>query len=73
MTVNIPPRIRELLYVFTGIGSIAVTYLGATETISAPEMAAWSAFTVFIASLAGFNVKTEPKQPQTPDRQLLRQ
>jgi hypothetical protein len=68
MTINLSPRIREALYVFTGIGSIAVTYLGATETISAPEMAAWSAFTVFVASLAGFNVQKSPHD-QPPVKQ----
>lgn len=63
MTINIPEQVRGWLYIFCGIGSIVATYLGATNVIGAPEMAAWTAFTVFVAGLARFNLSTPaPKE-----------
>lgn len=56
MTINIPEKVRGALYIFTGVGSLVVTYLGATEAIGAPEMALWTGFSAFIATMAQFNL-----------------
>lgn len=62
MDINIPEKVRGLLYVGTGIGSIIVTYLAASHTIGINETAAWVAFTVFIAGLARFNLSATPDE-----------
>ena len=72
MTVNISERWRGMLYVFTAIGSIVVTYLGARDLIGTPELAAWTGFTAFIATLARFNLGHSPQEmrsskPQRPE------
>lgn len=65
MQINLPEKVRGALYIFTGVGSVVVTYLGATEIISTPEMALWTGFTAFIATLAQFNLGS-PKDQVKP-------
>lgn len=59
MKLNPSSKVRGILYIFTAVGSIVVTYLAATGVIGANETAAWTAFTALIASMAGFNVTPE--------------
>lgn len=56
MSINLPSKVRAALYIFTAIGSLVVTYLAATSVISAPEVALWTGFTVFVSGLARINV-----------------
>ena len=56
ININIPSKIRNILYIFTALGSIIVAYLSATQVISSNEVAAWTAFTAFIAGLAKLNI-----------------
>ena len=64
MTFNLPERLRGGLYIFTGLGSLVVTYLGATGNLGADEMALWSGFTAYVAALAGFNLSPSPQDEQ---------
>lgn len=56
MKLNPPPKVRTALYIFTGVGSLVVTYLCVKELIGVAEVALWTGFTTFIAGMAGFNV-----------------
>ena len=60
VNINIPSEIRNGLYIFTALGSILMTYLSATQVVGSNEVAAWTAFTAFIAGLAKLNI--------TPDK-----
>lgn len=64
MEVNIPENVRGYLYMFCIFGSVAMTYLGATEIVGTAELAAWSGFTAAVALMARFNLGNSPKDPQ---------
>jgi len=59
MNINLPSKVRAILYVFTALGSIVMTYLAATQIVGSNEVAAWTAFTAFIAGLARINITPE--------------
>lgn len=56
MKLNPPPKVRVALYIFTAVGSLAVTYLSVRGVIGVDEVALWTSFTTLIAGMAGFNV-----------------
>lgn len=59
MTITIPAKVRQALYIFTAVGTPVVTYLLAKEVIGELEMALWSAEVLVVGSLAAF--KTTPE------------
>ena len=58
MTLNLPSKVRLGVYVFFGVGSIAITYLRAANIVGDNEVTAWVALTVFGNGLAALNVDT---------------
>lgn len=58
MEINLPLRVRFAIYVVFSVGSIVMTYLATVGVVHEPEMAAWTALTVFATGLAA--VKTRP-------------
>lgn len=56
MRLNLPSKVRFAIYVFNGIGSIAVVYLTAKGLIGDPEVAAWTALSAFTSTMAALNV-----------------
>lgn len=56
MQINLPPSVRQAIYVVTGISSIVVAYLSATHGISAEATTALTAANAFVAGLAAYNV-----------------
>lgn len=62
MTFNLPSKVRFALYIFTSVGSLVVTYFAATGVIGSNEVALWTAFSAFVAALAGLNVNPDVKE-----------
>lgn len=60
MNINISERVRGWLYIITIFGSVAVTYLAAKSYIAVEEVAAWTAFTAAVATMARFNLGNSP-------------
>lgn len=59
MTITIPAKVRQALYIITALGTPLVMYLVAKGVIGDVEMALWSAEVVVVAGLAAF--KTTPE------------
>lgn len=55
MTLNVPPKVRAFLYVFTALGTPVVAYLFAKGFIGELEVTLWSAEVAVVSSLAAFN------------------
>lgn len=55
MKVNLPPKVRLGIYIFTGIGSFVVAYLKVKGYIGDPEMALWVGASGFVNGLAAIN------------------
>lgn len=55
--MNLPPKVRFAIYVITGLAAILVTYLSAVGTVGKEATIAFNATVVFVAGLAGYNVK----------------
>lgn len=56
MEFNLPPRVRQSLYIFIIIGSPVVAYLSQKDFIGDTEVSLWSAVTTAIGALAAINV-----------------
>lgn len=56
MNLNIPPKVRAGLYLFTALGSPIAAYLLAKGVIGELEMALWAAEVTAVSALAAFNV-----------------
>jgi hypothetical protein len=57
MEFNLPTNVRFAIYILTSLAGILLTYLSATGQISQDAMTAFSATVIFVAGLAGYNVK----------------
>lgn len=56
MNINIPERLRGILYILTALGSLFMIYLSDKDVLGTPEIALWSGITTFISLLARFNL-----------------
>lgn len=56
MNLNLPPRARAVLYMFTLLGTPLIAYLNAKGIIGDLEVTLWSAEVVVASGLAAFNV-----------------
>lgn len=56
MDINLPPRVRQVIYIVTSLGSILVAYLSAAHVISPEAVAALIGVNTFVAGLAAYNV-----------------
>jgi len=54
--VNIHPTVRFALYLFSAIGTVAVSYLVAKDYIGDAETAAWGGLVALVNVLAASNV-----------------
>ncbi len=59
MNLNLPPKARLVLYVLTGIGSLAVGYMSIKGYIGESEVALWAGLSAFVNGLAAYNVNTK--------------
>lgn len=59
MKLNLPNKVRAILYVFTAIGTPIITYLFAKDIIGELELALWGAEVTVISVMASLNVKAE--------------
>lgn len=60
MRININPKLRAGIYIFTALGSPVVGYLLAKGIIAELEMALWLAEVTAVTTMAGLNV-TNPE------------
>ena len=60
MTLNVPYKIRAILYLITALGTPIVTYLLAKNIIGDLEMALWGAEVTVVSAIAALN--TAPNQ-----------
>lgn len=60
MKLNLPPRVRVAIYVFSALGTPVVTYLFDAGIIGVREIALWSAEMAVVFAMAGLNV-TKPE------------
>lgn len=56
MKLNLPRKIRALLYVITIVGSPIMTYLLSLGLIGDLEMSLWSSEVAVVATIAGLNL-----------------
>jgi hypothetical protein len=56
MTLNLPPKVRWVLYVLTLVSAPIVAYALAKGWIGSLEVTLWSAEVAVISGLAAFNV-----------------
>lgn len=56
MVLNLPYRVRALLYTIIVLGSPVMIYLQTVERVAEPEMALWLALTAAVSLLARLNV-----------------
>jgi hypothetical protein len=56
MLLSKSPKIRKALYFTYGVGSLALTYLGAKGVAGPDEIAAWTGLGVLFSVVAGGNV-----------------
>lgn len=56
--MNPSPRIRLIIYIVSGVGTIISAYLRAKGLIGDAEQVAWAAFVVFANGLSAANVDT---------------
>jgi hypothetical protein len=59
MSINLPPKVRFIIYVLVGVGGIIVTYLSTRGVIGEAELTAWSALSALVGGLAAFNTDTQ--------------
>lgn len=62
MTLNVPYKIRAILYLVTALGTPIVTYLLAKNIIGDLEMALWGAEVTVVSAIAALN--TAPNQSE---------
>lgn len=55
MRTNIPPKVRFAVYLITGIGSVAVSYMVAKNMIGDAELTAWTALVGLVNGMAASN------------------
>ena len=51
-SINIPPKVRFYLYLFSALGSIAIGYAVAKQYIGDAEVVAWTGFAGLINGLS---------------------
>lgn len=56
MTLNLPRRVRGILYVVTMVGTPLVAYLASKGIIGDVEVTLWSAEVAVVSALAGLNL-----------------
>lgn len=56
MNLNLPPRVRAILYVLTLVGTPIVGYLLSKKVIGELEVNLWGAEVMVVSALAAFNV-----------------
>jgi len=56
MTLNLPPQVRQVLYIFTAIASPVMTYLNQAGTVSDFVFGLFAVVMTAVASLAALNV-----------------
>lgn len=56
MNINLPPKVRLVVYVVFGVGSLVVTYLVNKGQIGADEVQLFTGLSAFAFALAGLNV-----------------
>ena len=56
MTINIPAKVRTILYILTVLTAPLMAYLQITEVIGTNEINLYLAYVTAIAAMAGFNV-----------------
>ena len=55
MSINVPYRVRAVLYVLTALGTPVVAYLFAKGIIGDLEVTLWSAEVAVVSAIAAFN------------------
>lgn len=58
MTINLPPKVRQALYIAVTIGSPVIGYLAVKSLIGEAEVALWAGLTTAVGILAAFNTDT---------------
>ena len=56
MNINLPPKVRQALYILTVIGTPVVVYLASKGYIGDLEVVLWTAEVSAVSALAAFNV-----------------
>jgi hypothetical protein len=56
MTINLPTKVRQAIYIVSGITSPLVAYLSVTGSISEPQVALYASIMTFVTGLAVVNV-----------------
>ena len=72
MTITIPAKIRQALYIFTAVGTPVVIYLVAKGFIGEVEMALWSAEVLVVGGLAAYKATPEGEIQKQYERPLCR-
>lgn len=65
-TINIPAKVRFLIYLLTAIGTPVVGYLKVKGYIGDHEVNLWFGEVTVVAALAGFNVTTNTSAAAAP-------
>lgn len=55
MTINLPPAVRQALYILVTVGTPVVVYLFAKGTIGQLEVNLWTGIVSAVGLLAAFN------------------
>ena len=56
MTINVPEKLRGLLYIIVMVGGPIVAYAMDKEWIGAQELALWAGITSIVSLIARFNL-----------------
>lgn len=56
MTLNPPPKVRALMYVFVTLGSPVMGYLLVKGFVGEAEMSLWTGVSTVVAGMAALNV-----------------
>jgi len=57
MNINLPTKVRFVIYIITGVGSIVAIYLSNASVIGVNELELWTGLSVFANGLAALNTK----------------
>jgi len=57
MRVNLPSKVRAVLYVITAVGTPFMAYLLAKGTVGELEMTLWSGEVAVVSAMAALNVQ----------------
>ncbi len=56
MKLNLPPKVRAVIYILTALGAPIIPYLLAKNVIGTLEVALWGAEVMAVNALAALNV-----------------